>query len=102
MLCPKRVVSTSNIAVHRSLFVAFVLREYSQLPEIACFPVGQIGFLNHGGTDNPPTQFGPVCESDADTENAFLECMVGPIHNLAMDTGVPLAVDNSPRGQLYR
>ena len=57
-----------------------------------------MGFLNYSGSDNPPTQFSSVCESDAYIENAFLECVVGPIHDLAMDTGVLLAVDNFPEG----
>jgi hypothetical protein len=51
--------------VHQSLLIAFILHEYFELAEIARFPVAQIGFLNHGGSNNPPTQFGPVCESDA-------------------------------------
>jgi hypothetical protein len=84
--------------VHQSLPIAFVLREHSELSEIARFPVAQISLLNYGGSNNPSTQFGPICESDAYIENAFLKRMIGPIHHLAMDTGVLLAVDNFPRG----
>jgi len=95
VFCPESIVGTRGVTVHQSLPIAFILHEYFELPEIARFPVAQIGFLDHGGSDNPPTQFGPVCESDADIENAFLECMVSPMHDLAMDTWVLLAVDNS-------
>jgi hypothetical protein len=102
VLCPESIVGARNVTVHQSLPIAFILHEYLELSEIASLPVAQIGFLNRGGTDNPPTQFGPVCESDAYIENAFLECMVAPIHDLAIDTGVLFAMDNSSVGQLYR
>jgi len=74
MLGPKSVVAACDVSLHLSLPVAFALREYSKLSEIVRFPVAQIDFL---------------------------EFVIDPIHELAMDTRVLFAMHNFPRGQLH-
>ncbi len=71
--------------------VAFVLDEYCQLLEVPGFPVAQIGFQNHMGRLENPTQLGLVGKPDTHIEHSFLKDVLGPVHDLASHAGVLLA-----------
>jgi hypothetical protein len=101
-LGPKSVVITCDFAVHQSLPIAFVLREDFEQSEIARFPVAQIGFLNHYGRADSPAELGFVHKPNPYIKNAFLECVIDPIHDLAMDARVLSAELDLSQRQLHR
>jgi hypothetical protein len=70
--------------------VNFVLGIDPQLFTVARFPVAQIGFPEYVGRLQRPAQFRLVRETHPHVHYPFLENVFGPIHDLAVDSGILL------------
>ena len=62
-----------------SLDIAFVLHETFEKFQVAGFPVGQTGFLDHDGRVDAPGECRLVHELNVYKEDAFLEFVFHPI-----------------------
>jgi hypothetical protein len=68
----------------------FVLRVQLHLFEVPRFPVGEVGFHNHVRRLQRPAQLSLVREAHAHVQHPFLEDVLGPVHDLAVDAGILL------------
>jgi hypothetical protein len=63
--------------------VSVVPNEDPELFKVTCFPIADVGPLNRHPCGDPPAEFGFICESNMQKEDAFLKLVLDSIHNLA-------------------
>jgi hypothetical protein len=63
--------------------VSVVPNEDPELFKVTRFPIADVGPLNRHPCGDPPAEFGFICESNMQKEDAFLKLVLDSIHNLA-------------------